>query len=202
MVDQPRSLRLGVDLGHCQRRHHAECDQEAADTPDELHDRVIRREFRQPPDRTRRGGVVDSALDPHPASDSSAGPSMIVSPFVGCSRNRMGSPASRGSAMTTWPGTSTSRYAVETLSVSSVISWLAWTASTTLTTGRFVPAGPVKSSTSTPASKPCSPSNSLNSRNKINKPRSQARVHRKGYGQHIGHADNTTVGSEDTSDNT
>jgi hypothetical protein len=74
--------------------------------------------------------------------------------------------------------------------------------STTLTTGRFVPAGPVKSSTSTRASKPCSPSNSLNSRNKINKPRSQARVHRKGYGQHIGHADNTTVGSEDTSDNT
>jgi len=40
MVDQPRSLRLGVDLGHCQRRHHAESDQEAAETPDELHDRA------------------------------------------------------------------------------------------------------------------------------------------------------------------
>ena len=45
------------------------------------HDRAIRREFRQPPDRTRRGGVIDSALDPHPASDSSAGLSMMVSPF-------------------------------------------------------------------------------------------------------------------------
>ena len=39
-------------------------------------------------------------------------------------------------------------------------------------------------------------------RNKINKPHSQAGGHRNGDGQHIGHADNTAAGSEDTSDNT
>jgi hypothetical protein len=39
-MDQRRRLWLGVVLQHRQRRHHAESDQEAAETRDELHDRA------------------------------------------------------------------------------------------------------------------------------------------------------------------
>ncbi len=83
-----------------------------------------------------------------------------------------------------------------------MIGWLGWTASSTPTPTSFVPAGLVRSSTCTPACKPCSPSNSPSNRNKINKPHSQAGGRHSGHGQHIGHADNTSGGSDNTSDNT
>jgi hypothetical protein len=75
----------------------------------------------------------------------------------------------------------------------SMISWLGWTASSTLTPERFVLHACVQALFTIKLPE---------QRNKINKPHSQAGGHRNGDGQHIGHADNTAAGSEDTSDNT